>query len=86
MSEVTMYTSSSCPFCKQAEALLLNKGVKNINKIHIDNNESQLLLMINRTKRRRVPQIFIGTIYVGGFDNLAKLERDGEQNSLLLNT
>lgn len=86
MNDVTMYTSSNCPFCKQAEAFLLHKGIKNINKIYIDDDDSQRLLMINRTKRRTVPQIFIGTRYVGGFDNLAKLERDGELDSLLLTT
>jgi glutaredoxin 3 len=84
MNEITMYTSTRCPFCKQAEALLSSKGIQAINKIYIDGDESQRLLMISRTQRRTVPQIYIGKIYVGGFDDLAKLERDGELDLLLL--
>lgn len=85
MPEISMYTSIRCPFCKQAEALLMSRGVKNIHKIYIDGNESELLLMISRTQRRTVPQIFIGTVYVGGFDDLAKLDREGGLDPLLHN-
>ena len=84
MNEITMYSSAHCPFCKQAEALLSRKGVKTISKISIDGNEVERAVMINRTQRRTVPQIFIGDAYVGGFDDLAKLDRAGGLEPLLL--
>ncbi len=36
MANVVMYTSAYCPYCANAERLLLNKGVKEIHKIRID--------------------------------------------------
>jgi glutaredoxin 3 len=65
--------------------LLKQRGVKEINKIRIDLDPSQRAIMMERTGRRTVPQIYIGDTHVGGYDDLAALDR---QNGLLplLNT
>jgi glutaredoxin 3 len=39
--------------------------------------------MMERTGRRTVPQIYIGEIHVGGFDDLAALDREGKLMPLL---
>jgi glutaredoxin 3 len=39
--------------------------------------------MITRTGRRTVPQIYIGDTHVGGFDDLAALDREGRLVPLL---
>lgn len=83
MATVTMYTTAVCPFCVRAEMLLQQRGVQNIDKIRIDLDPEQRDTMMSRTGRRTVPQIFIGDTHVGGYDELAALDRAGELSTLL---
>jgi len=83
MNEVTMYSTQRCPFCQRAEQLLKSKGVSDLKKIAVDRELDQLTTMIARTGRRSVPQIFIGAVHVGGYDDLAALERTGQLDALL---
>ncbi len=83
MNSVTMYSKLTCPYCVQAEQLLQRKGVTNLTKIRIDENPAEMDIMITRTGRRSVPQIFIGDTHVGGFDDLAELNLKGKLDSLL---
>jgi glutaredoxin 3 len=77
MNKVLMYSTGYCPFCTRAEALLKQRGVTEIEKIRIDEDAAQRALMMERTGRRTVPQIFIGNTHVGGFDDLAALDKAG---------
>jgi glutaredoxin 3 len=77
MSNVVMYSTAVCPYCVQAERLLAAKGVKDITKIRVDQDPARRDEMIARTGRRTVPQIFIGDTHVGGYDDLAALDRAG---------
>lgn len=77
MSNVVMYSTAVCPYCVQAERLLASKGVKDITKIRVDQDPARRDEMIARTGRRTVPQIFIGDTHVGGYDDLAALDRAG---------
>jgi glutaredoxin 3 len=77
MAKVVMYSTAVCPYCQRAEMLLKSKGVTEIEKIRIDLDPAQRDLMMQKTGRRTVPQIFIGDRHVGGFDDLAALDRDG---------
>jgi len=83
MNEVTMYSTQRCPFCQRAEQLLKSKGVSDLKKIAVDREPDQLTTMIARTGRRSVPQIFIGAVHVGGYDDLAALDRAGQLDALL---
>ena len=83
MSKVIMYTTGSCPYCLRAESLLTSKGVEEIEKIRIDLKPEQHAEMMEKTGRRTVPQIYIGETHVGGFDDLALLDRKGELVVLL---
>lgn len=67
-----------------AESLLLSKGVQEIEKIRIDLEPAQRSLMMEKTGRRTVPQIYIGERYVGGYDDLVKLDQAGELIELLV--
>ena len=78
MNNVVMYTTGYCPYCSRAEMLLKQRGVAEIEKIRIDVDTDQRAIMMQRTGRRTVPQIFIGDTYVGGFDDLAALDREGK--------
>lgn len=76
-SRVLMYCTAVCPYCVRAEQLLKARGVSEIEKVRIDLDPSQRETMIARTGRRTVPQIYIGERHVGGFDDLAELDREG---------
>jgi len=66
-----------------AEKLLQKKGVANLEKILIDADPAQREAMMARTGRRTVPQIYIGDHHVGGYDDLAALDRAGKLDALL---
>lgn len=83
MKKVIMYITAVCPYCVRAEMLLKQRGVAEIEKIRIDTDPSQRQVMMERTGRRTVPQIYIGDTHVGGFDDLAALDRAGGLEPLL---
>lgn len=83
MQPVVMYSTAVCPYCQRAEALLKARGVAAIEKIRIDLEPARRDEMVARTGRRTVPQIYIGETHVGGFDDLAALDRDGKLVPLL---
>jgi glutaredoxin 3 len=66
-----------------AEKLLTKKGVANLEKILIDRDPAQREIMMTRTGRRTVPQIYIGDTHVGGYDDLVALDRAGKLDPLL---
>ena len=82
MPKVIMYASGTCPYCVRAEMLLKAKGVAEIEKIRVDLDPQQRAEMMQKTGRRTVPQIFIGGTHVGGFDDLAALDRSGKLDPL----
>ncbi|MHB0984149.1 MAG: glutaredoxin 3 [Sulfuricella sp.] len=83
MANVIMYCTAVCPYCTMAEKLLLSKGVREIEKIRVDLDPSRRDEMIAKTGRRTVPQIYIGSTHVGGYDDLAALDRAGRVDPLL---
>lgn len=83
MATVRMYSTGVCPYCQRAEMLLKQRGVTTIEKIRIDLDPVQRDLMIEKTGRKTVPQIFIGEHHVGGFDDLTALDRAGGLEPLL---
>ncbi|MEI7531681.1 MAG: glutaredoxin 3 [Betaproteobacteria bacterium] len=85
MAPVLMYSTQVCPYCRMAEKLLGAKGVTTIEKILIDSDPSKREEMMTKTGRRTVPQIYIGQTHVGGFDDLAALDKAGKLDELLSN-
>jgi glutaredoxin 3 len=85
MAKVVMYCTEVCPYCVRAENLLKKRGVTEIEKIRIDLNPEQRDIMVAKTGRRTVPQIYIGERHIGGFDDMAELDSQGELVPLLNN-
>ena len=83
MPKIVMYATGVCPFCLMAERLLRAKGVADIEKIRIDLEPARRDEMMQRTGRRTVPQIYVGERHVGGYDDLAALDRAGGLDPLL---
>ena len=77
MNPVRMFTTQVCPYCIRAKQLLKQRGVDAIDEIRVDLNPSQRDIMIAKTGRRTVPQIFIGETWVGGCDDLIALDQKG---------
>jgi glutaredoxin 3 len=83
MAKVLMYSTGVCPFCQMAERLLRAKGISDIEKVRVDLDPARRDEMTQRTGRRTVPQIYVGDRYVGGYDDLAALDRAGGLDPLL---
>jgi glutaredoxin 3 len=78
-----MYSTAFCGYCQRALNLFERKGV-NVREIKVDEDAAGRAAMLKRSGgRRTVPQIFIGERHVGGFDELAALDRAGELDKLL---
>lgn len=82
MPEITMYTTRICPYCLMAKRLLDRKGV-GYTEINVDEKPGLREEMMALTKRRTVPQIFIGDFHVGGFDELYALDQQHKLDGLL---
>jgi len=82
LNNETLYTTDTCPYCRSAKSLLASKGVT-MHEINIQREAGKLEEMMERSGRRSVPQIFIGDAHIGGFDDLAKLDRQGGLMSML---
>jgi glutaredoxin 3 len=83
MTTIMMYSTAICPFCVQAERLLRAKGVADIAKVRVDLEPARRQEMMQKTGRRTVPQIYIGTLHIGGYDDLVALDRAGKLDPLL---
>lgn len=85
VAHIRMYSTRVCSYCDRAVRLLAKKGIDpdQIEKIRVDEHPEQREEMVRITGRRSVPQIFIGDRHVGGFDDLAELDADGELEPLL---
>ena len=80
---VSMYTAAYCGYCTRAERLLESKGVREVVKLRVDEHPELRAEMMQRTGRRTIPQIYIGDFHVGGYDDLAALDRAGRLDPLL---
>jgi glutaredoxin 3 len=77
-----MYTTTICPYCVRAKMLFKKKGVE-YEERHIEGNRELMKEMLERSRRRTVPQIFIDNYHVGGYDDLAELNAFGKLDPLL---
>ena len=82
MNDVTIYTKDYCGYSARAKTLLQAKGVA-FNEIDVTHDAGLEAEMIARSGRRTVPQVFVGDVHVGGFDDLAALEASCELDPLL---
>ncbi|GGA34834.1 glutaredoxin 3 [Pelagibacterium lentulum] len=82
MNKVEIYTTPTCPYCHAAKALLDGKGI-GYEEISVVDAELRAAMTQRANGRRTVPQVFVGPTHVGGFDDLAALEREGKLEPLL---
>lgn len=83
MKPIVIYTSTICPYCTMAKRLLERKGISEWTEINAGTSREVWQEMMVKTGRRTVPQIFIGDVHVGGYDDLSALDRAGKLDALL---
>jgi len=86
VAKVLMYLTAACPFCQSAERLLVQKGVRDVERVRVDLEPERRAEMMQKSGRRTVPQIWIGERHIGGCDDLYALERQGGLDLLLKET
>jgi len=83
MTRIVLYTTPYCGYCNAAKSLLERKGLSYA-EINVSGDFAKREEMAARAfGRRRVPQIFIDDRHIGGYDELAQLEREARLDALL---
>ncbi len=77
MPHVTIYTTRVCPYCTMAKRLLATRGIA-YEEVDVTGDEAKRAWLVQTTGRRTVPQVFIEGKAVGGYDELAALDRAGQ--------
>lgn len=82
MADVVVYRTQFCPYCVRAKHLLQGKGVP-FKEVDVTDDPGKRKWLLDATRQRTVPQIFINGKPIGGFDDMARLDRSGELDRLL---
>lgn len=82
MARVVVYTTQVCPYCVRAKQLLKQKGAA-FEEVDLSRDHEARMALVERTRMRTVPQIFINDEFIGGCDELYALERAGELDGKL---
>lgn len=80
--EVVLYLTAFCPYCVRARALLDRKRVP-YRVVDVGGNPALWAEMEQRSRRSTVPQVFVGDRHLGGYDDMAALDRAGRLDELL---
>ena len=81
-AEVVIYRTARCGYCERVHHLLESKGVA-FKEVDVSDDPGKRKWLLDVTRQRSVPQVFINGKPVGGFDDLARLNRSGELDRLL---
>ncbi len=82
MAKAKIYSTTYCPYCRAAEALLAQRGAE-FEVVDVTEDPELRSWLVETTGRRTVPQIWIGETYVGGYDDLRALDGKGGLAPLL---
>lgn len=80
--EITLYTSAICGYCVAAKTFLKNQGLA-WTEVRVDLDPEARARMVELARRTSVPQIFVGDVHVGGYDDMMALHRAGKFAPLL---
>ena len=80
--EITIYSSAICGYCAAAKNFLKHRGLQ-WREVRIDLDPVERARMVELTRRTSVPQIFIGDVHVGGYDDMMAMHRAGTLEPLL---
>jgi glutaredoxin 3 len=84
-ADVTVYVTRTCAYCFAAKRLLTKRGAQFV-EVDVSGDDEKRAWLAKTTGRRTVPQIFIGGDAIGGYDELAALDRAGKLTEKLAGT
>ncbi len=82
MKKVTVYTSSYCPYCVRAKKLLNERGIEYEEILLAEEDDAAWDALTKRSGLKTVPQIFVGERLIGGYTDLAELDKKEGLDSL----
>ncbi len=82
MADVKIYTTSYCPYCTRAKEFLKARGVT-FQEVDVSGDHDARMRLVEITRMRTVPQIFINDQPIGGYDDMVALDRAGKLTPLL---
>ena len=82
MALIEVYSKQRCPYCVSAKALLARKGVK-YEEIDVEHDDAKRAWLVEASGQRTVPQIFVDGRPLGGYDDIAALDREGRLDAVL---
>lgn len=82
MKKIEIYTKNYCPFCKKAVSLLEKKEVQ-FTEYDVTNNQEKLNEAIKISGITTVPQFFVDGVFIGGHDDIMKLESEGKLDNII---
>jgi len=83
VADIKIYSTNSCPYCVRAKQLLERKGMA-YTEINLSAEAPEVrVALMEKTRHRTVPQIFINEQFIGGFDQLYALDREGKLDQLI---
>lgn len=82
MGKIIIYTTAFCPYCIQAKSLLKRRGISYEEILFDREDDTQWSALYEKSKMRTVPQIFSGERLIGGYAELAELDRKDSLESL----
>jgi len=83
MAKIEVYSTRVCPYCVRAKDLLKRKGVAFSEVDVSDDDDARMALVKRADGRRTVPQIFIDGVGIGGYDDMAALDRAGKLDAMI---
>tara|TARA_R110002095_G_scaffold202080_1_gene183325 strand:- start:614 stop:871 length:258 start_codon:yes stop_codon:yes gene_type:complete len=80
--KIVVYTTKRCPYCDASKTLLQRKSYP-YSEVDVSDPDLRMMLVKKAQGRKTVPQIFIGDLHVGGFDELQTMDKNGELEALI---
>ncbi|MBU0661196.1 glutathione S-transferase N-terminal domain-containing protein [Patescibacteria group bacterium] len=77
MKEIKIYSTTYCPYCQRAKMLLDAEGLS-YTEINVEEDAEKRAELAEKYNWQTVPMITIGDEFIGGFDDLAKLQASEE--------
>jgi glutaredoxin 3 len=84
MAKIEIYSTKICPYCAMAKQLFERKGVEYI-EIRVDLEPAKRQEMMQKSRQRTVPQIFINNEAIGGYTDLVAIDREKKLDDMLSN-
>jgi glutaredoxin 3 len=76
MSQVTVYTTEPCGYCRVAKALLNKRGIA-FEEINLAKDPEGRAELVRRTGMMTFPQVVIDGENIGGYQELVQYDRAG---------